>query len=110
MWYQAAALSQLELDKPISVDVDGEPVMIVRTGAGIFATSDVCTHSEVSLAEGTVVDGKIECWLHGAQFDLATGEALCLPAIKPIDRYNVRVIDASPDSVVEVSLIIQEKK
>lgn len=103
-WHQVALLDELELDKGVSVDVDGESVLLVKTVDGVRAVSDICSHAEVSLAEGTVSDGKVECWLHGAQFDLATGAALCLPATKPIDTYAVRVSTQAEKNIVEVSL------
>jgi len=34
---------------------------------------------------------KIECWLHGAEFDLRTGEALTPPATSPLKTFNVEV-------------------
>jgi len=109
-WHQVALLEELEIDKPISVEVDGEPVLVVKTMNGLFAVSDICSHAEVSLTEGTVTDGKIECWLHGAQFDLSSGAALCLPATKAIDAYSVRVSEESQKKTVEVSLERQESK
>ena len=40
------------------------------------------------------VDGdQIECTLHGARFDLRTGEALCAPAYAPVRRFPVTVAD-----------------
>ncbi|CAB4580923.1 MAG: Rieske 2Fe-2S domain-containing protein [Actinobacteria bacterium] len=107
-WHRVALLEELEIDKPISVDVDGEPVLVVKTMDGLFAVSDVCSHAEVSLAEGTVAGGKVECWLHGAQFDLASGAALCLPATKAIGAYSVRVSQELQNKTVEVSLERQE--
>jgi 3-phenylpropionate/trans-cinnamate dioxygenase ferredoxin subunit len=35
----------------------------------------------------------ISCPVHGARFSLETGEALDLPATKPIPTYDVRVVD-----------------
>jgi len=34
---------------------------------------------------------KIECWLHGAEFDLRTGEALTLPANIALKTYAVSI-------------------
>lgn len=103
-WTQVADASILEINKPITVEVEGEPVLIVKTEAGVYAVSDICSHSEVSLSEGTVSEGKVECWLHGAQFDLATGAAICLPATKSIETYSVRIGNDSNPSAVEISL------
>jgi nitrite reductase/ring-hydroxylating ferredoxin subunit len=103
-WTEVAEVTELEIDKPISVEVDGEPVLVVKTDAGVFALSDICSHAEVSLTEGTVADGRVECWLHGAQFDLATGAALCLPATKNIESYPVRIGNDVNPNAVEVSV------
>ena len=35
----------------------------------------------------------ITCPVHGAKFNLETGEALNLPATKPIPTYEIRVVD-----------------
>jgi 3-phenylpropionate/trans-cinnamate dioxygenase ferredoxin subunit len=90
-WERVAALSELEDGKPLPVDVDGEPVAVVPAGGKVFAIRDVCSHAEVALSEGEVVDGEIECWLHGSMFDLATGRPTCLPATEPVPVYPVRI-------------------
>jgi 3-phenylpropionate/trans-cinnamate dioxygenase ferredoxin component len=64
---------------------------VTRIGDEVFAIGDVCSHSEASLSEGDVTDYKIECWLHGAEFDLRTGEALTPPAVAPVKTYLVTV-------------------
>jgi len=75
--------------KPVSIEVDGTPVCVVKVADEVFAVADTCTHSEASLAEGEVTGGKIECWLHGAEFDLKTGEALTPPATQALKTFNV---------------------
>jgi nitrite reductase/ring-hydroxylating ferredoxin subunit len=57
----------------------------------VFAIGDTCSHSDASLAEGDITDFKIECWLHGAEFDLRTGKALTPPATAPVHKYSVSV-------------------
>ncbi len=77
------------------VDVAGHRIAIVRIGDDVYAIGDRCTHQDISLAEGEV-DGDertIECWKHGSEFSLETGEALTLPATKPVPVYDVRVDD-----------------
>ncbi len=34
---------------------------------------------------------RIECPRHGAQFDIKTGRALTLPAVRPIKSYPARI-------------------
>ena len=92
--------SSMQDRKPVKVNVNGEDVCLTRIGNEVFAIGDVCTHSDASLSEGDVTDYKIECWLHGAEFDLRTGEALTLPANIAAKTYPVSITD----DVVEVQV------
>ena len=84
-------LSQLQQGKPVKVEKDGKTICVARVGDEVFAIDDTCSHSDASLSEGDVTDFKIECWLHGAEFDLRTGEALTPPAVVPLRTYGVHV-------------------
>ena len=83
--------SSLQAGKPVRIEKNGESICVTKIGNEIFAINDTCSHSEASLSEGEVSDFKIECWLHGAEFDLRTGEALTPPAVAPIKTYPVIV-------------------
>jgi len=64
-------------------------VAVFNVEGTLFAISDTCTHAEASLSEGRVDGETVECPLHGACFDLRTGEALTPPAIEPVQTYRV---------------------
>lgn len=76
--------------KPVVVDVAGVAVCVIKVDDEIYAVEDTCTHSEASLSEGEVTGTKIECWLHGAEFDLKTGAALTPPATSALKTFNVK--------------------
>ena len=84
-------LSELQQGKPVKVEKNGKTICVARVGDEVFAVDDTCSHSDASLAEGDVTDFKIECWMHGAEFDLRTGEALTPPAVAPLHTYGVHV-------------------
>ncbi len=84
-------LDQLTQGKPVKLEKNGKTICVTRIGDEVFAIDDTCSHSEASLSEGEVTDFKIECWLHGAEFDLRTGEAVTLPANIPLETYAVTV-------------------
>ena len=84
-------LSTLQAGKPVRIEKNGESICVARVGDEVFAIGDVCSHSDASLSEGDVTDFKIECWLHGAEFDLRTGQALTPPAVAPVKTYSVTV-------------------
>jgi 3-phenylpropionate/trans-cinnamate dioxygenase ferredoxin subunit len=84
-------LSGLAPGKPVKIEKDGQAICVARVGDEVFAVDDTCSHADASLSEGDVIDFKIECWLHGAEFDLRTGEALTPPAVAPLKTYSVSV-------------------
>jgi 3-phenylpropionate/trans-cinnamate dioxygenase ferredoxin subunit len=76
----------------VQAEIAGTRVAIVRDSTGeIHAIDDTCSHANVSLSEGDVEDGEIECWLHGSRFDLRTGKPTGLPATAPISVYPVKI-------------------
>ena len=89
------AFDQLVSVKPVKLEKDGKSICVTRIGDEVFAIDDTCSHSEASLSEGDVSDFKIECWLHGAEFDLRTGQALTLPANISLATYPVSIKDNS---------------
>jgi 3-phenylpropionate/trans-cinnamate dioxygenase ferredoxin subunit len=84
-------LSELQQGKHVKVEKNGKTICVARVGDEVFAVDDTCSHSDASLSEGDVTDFKIECWMHGAEFDLRTGEALTPPAVAPLHTYGVHV-------------------
>ena len=76
--------------KPVKIDLNGTPVCVTRIGDVVFAIADTCSHSEASLSEGEVSNFKIECWLHGAELDLRTGEVATPPASIPVETFEVK--------------------
>ena len=89
------ALDDIAPGTAMRVEVDGRAIALVRIDDDVYAIGDRCTHADVSLSEGDVdVDEcTIECWRHGSQFSLKTGEPLSLPATKATPTYDVVVRD-----------------
>ena len=85
------SFASLTPGKPVRIEKDGKTICVARVGDEVFAVADTCTHSDASLSEGDVTGFKIECWLHGAEFDLRTGQALTLPANIPLETYAVSI-------------------
>lgn len=76
-----------------SFDYNGERVAIYRCNGSFYATDAICTHSYADLGDGYLDpdDCSIECPLHGARFQIATGAVLALPAYGPLVVYPVTV-------------------
>ncbi len=73
--------------------IDDTWVLVCHTRDKLYAVSGICSHQEKPLVKGRVRDCKITCPVHGARFDLETGEPLDLPATAPIPVYELRVVD-----------------
>ncbi len=71
--------------------IENPAIAVFNVEGTLFAISDTCTHAEASLSEGRVDGETVECPLHGACFDLRTGEALTPPAVEPAQTFPVIV-------------------
>ena len=90
---RVCALTDLDDDKPLAVEVGDVPVVLVRQGDEVHALRDECTHAELALSDGEMTNKGIECFLHGSCFDLRTGAPSSLPATEPVDVFGVQVVD-----------------
>ena len=86
---------QLQSGDRLSVVVDDIPALVVRLDDDYYIIEDVCSHDGQPLTDGPLADCSITCPRHGARFDLKTGEALCMPATKPIRTFNVEIRDGA---------------
>lgn len=96
-------LSELAEGKIKGVDVSGERIALYNLGGEIFATTDVCTHMQCSLAENGMIEEDeeiVECQCHGSHFNIKTGEVASPPAFEPLKTYQVKV--EGDDVFVEV--------
>lgn len=94
-WVRVCATAEL-LPGESKVAWDGDtPILVVNLDGDFYAVEDQCTHEDFELSAGTISDGQVECTLHGARFDLRTGEALCAPAYAPVAKFPVKVEDGA---------------
>ena len=71
-----------------AVRVGRQSVLVVCHGGQFYALRNMCTHESVPLEGGEVQDGQITCEAHGARFELATGKANKMPAVKGVRLYK----------------------
>lgn len=73
---------------------DGRRVAVYLVEGQVFATDDLCSHGQSSLAEDGCLDGYIvECGMHLGTFDVRTGEAVGPPCVKALRTYPVEIRD-----------------
>jgi 3-phenylpropionate/trans-cinnamate dioxygenase ferredoxin subunit len=84
--------NDIQVKQALRILIDGYPVAVVRDSMGeIHAIGDTCSHADISLSEGDVEGCAIECWGHGSQFDLRSGQPLQLPAYDPVPVFAVEL-------------------
>jgi len=71
--------------------VEDRFVALCNVEGEFHAFEDVCTHQFTHLSEGEFTGSMVTCPLHGAKFDVKTGAAKSLPAVKPVPRHEVKV-------------------
>ena len=71
--------------------VEGRPVALCNVDGEFHAFEDICTHQFAHLTDGEFEGAEIKCPLHGAKFDVKTGKAKTLPAVKPVPKHEVKV-------------------
>ena len=71
--------------------VEDRPVALCNVDGEFHAFEDICTHQFAHLSEGEFSGSRVRCPLHGATFDVVTGEPKSLPAVKPIPKHEVKI-------------------
>ena len=88
------ALHQLRESYVTCFEINGRPIVLTRTAAGIRAFDGTCTHAEFQFVTSRLAGGcDIECPMHGACFDAVTGEPTSGPAEQALRQYEVRIED-----------------
>ena len=88
---KVASTSEIGPGQAKIVDVKGKQIALFNVGGEYFAIDNMCTHEEASLAEGEIVGFEVTCPLHGAKFDVRSGEVFGPPAYDDVASYPVRV-------------------
>ncbi len=93
---KAASVEEVPNRGLLDLEVEGEKIVLITTGdGGYYALKDQCSHEDYPLSDGELMDDgeRLECIYHGAKFNVKTGKAVALPAIKPVPSYEVKVED-----------------
>lgn len=91
-WIRACAADEVEEEDLIRFDHDNRTFAIYRSPDDeYFCTDGLCTHEEVHLEDGLVMEYAIECPKHNGQFDYRTGEALRTPVCVNLATYPTKL-------------------
>ncbi|MGB0663648.1 MAG: MocE family 2Fe-2S type ferredoxin [Pontibacterium sp.] len=93
-WIEVCELDDIDEEDVLRFDHQANTYAIYRCPEGqVFATSGHCTHEQVHLADGLVMDDIIECPKHNGRFNYKTGKALGAPVCEHIKTFATKVED-----------------
>lgn len=91
-WTDVCDPDDIEFEDVMRWDHGGRTYAIYRAPDGaVFATDGLCTHEQVHLAEGLVLDHVIECPKHNGRFDYRSGAPLRAPVCVALTTYPARI-------------------
>lgn len=73
----------------------GHAYLLANVDGEILATDDTCTHEDAPLSIGALHGDCVSCSLHGAVFNLRTGEPVEEPATEALRTYAVEIKDGA---------------
>lgn len=92
VWTDLCASDDIEADDLITLEYEGNLYAIYHTDAGEYFCSDgLCTHEQVDLGDGLLMDHIIECPKHNGRFDIRDGSPKGSPVCVALRTYPVRV-------------------
>ena len=70
-------------------------ISVARAGERRYAFDDLCTCPGAScpLSGGLLTGTTIMCQCHGSEFDITTGAVISGPATRPLNVYEVQMVD-----------------
>jgi 3-phenylpropionate/trans-cinnamate dioxygenase ferredoxin subunit len=91
-WINACAADDVEPEEVIRFDHASKTFAIFRSpDDSYYCTAGLCTHENVHLADGLVMDHEVECPKHSGAFDYRTGEARRAPVCVNLKTFPTKV-------------------
>lgn len=90
-WHFAGSTGDLSEDMPLSVKAGQTEVGVYLVNGQYYALEDICPHAYALLSQGFVMDDEIECPLHAARFNIATGKCTGGPGGRDLKVYPLCV-------------------
>jgi 3-phenylpropionate/trans-cinnamate dioxygenase ferredoxin component len=101
-WVAVAKRDEIAPGECHAVEIDDQMIAVFNLDGEFYAIDNICTHAHAELCDGMIIDGQITCPLHGARFNIRTGEVTAPPAYEPLGTYPARVngdiVEVNPES------------
>jgi len=90
---KAVESSKVPEGSMLTVEVQGESVLLANVGGELYGMGAVCTHEEWDLSEGTLEGTSVTCAGHGTVWDLKTGKGIFDEPLDDEPLYEVKEED-----------------
>lgn len=90
-WVKVADVDDCPPGSLLEIEAGQESLVLANVDGDLYALQNRCSHQDLPLSDGELIGDRLECLYHGASFDVCTGRAMALPAIKPVDTYLVEI-------------------
>ncbi len=94
-WITVCQVEEVDEFMPKAVTINEIKIGIFQKNDQYFAIENVCPHAYALLTEGFVENGTVECPLHEAIFDIATGKLESGPGCRNLSIYPTKVEDGA---------------
>ena len=104
-WFKAIDANRLNAGEMKEVLLQGQEILLVRTGEGYYAVANRCPHMGGRLSQGKLTGNIVTCPRHSSQFDVTSGNVIrwlkgkgfmstlgkALKSPRPVRTYPVKV-------------------
>lgn len=90
-WIEVGPFEDIDDEDVMRFDHGGRTYAVYRVENQVYATDGLCTHEQVHLCDGLVMDHVIECPKHNGRFDIRNGHALGAPVCVNLKTYPAKV-------------------
>ena len=90
-WITACPFDAIDDEDVLRFDHGGHTYAVYRFEDKAYATDGLCTHEQVHLCDGLVMEHVIECPKHNGRFDIRDGRALGAPVCVNLKTYPAKV-------------------
>ena len=90
-WIYVCDKNEIDFEDLKSFEYQNKIYCIYHIKDGFFATDGICTHEDVSLENGIVIDDEIECPMHQGVFNIKTGKVIQDPPCDDLKTFPIKV-------------------
>lgn len=75
-YVDAMSVKELQNGQMKGMELNGNKVLVAKTGGQFYAASNICPHMKATLSAGSLKGTIVTCPRHASQFDLKDGQVV----------------------------------